>query len=145
MKTRHSLNVEAVKPPRKTRNHAEQTFHIHAYRFLRTILPQTAVVFHVPNGGKRSKIEAAILKQMGVTAGIPDFILFWDRRGYALELKTAEGELDIEQRGMHAALQIAGIPVEVVRTFEEIIKRLNEFGIPLRRTVRFGDDYRVAA
>ena len=32
--------------------------------------------FHVPNGGKRKSIEAAIMKGLGVTAGVPDVIFF---------------------------------------------------------------------
>ena len=34
--------------------------------------------FHVPNGGWRSPIEAAILKGMGVRAGVPDLIVIKD-------------------------------------------------------------------
>ena len=30
--------------------------------------------FHVPNGGARRPIEAAVLKGLGVTAGVPDVI-----------------------------------------------------------------------
>lgn len=33
------------------------------------------VFFHVPNGGKRGKVEAAIMKAMGVRAGVPDLVI----------------------------------------------------------------------
>lgn len=139
-----SLNVETPRPKLKPRRE-ETTFHVKVFEFLGLVLPREAIAFHPANGGKRDKREAAILKAMGVVAGIPDIIIFWDRRAFCLELKASDGELSIEQRGTQAAIQDAGVPVETVRTFEEITARLSEFGIPLRRTVRFGNEWRVAA
>ena len=52
---------------------------------------------HVPNGMWRDKRQAAILKAMGVQAGVPDFLIFdvpMEIRGYrgvALEMKRARG------------------------------------------------------
>jgi hypothetical protein len=48
----------------------------------------------IPNGGKRSAREAAILKAEGVTAGAPDWVLFHRTRQYvglALEFKSPNG------------------------------------------------------
>jgi hypothetical protein len=50
--------------------------------------------FHCPNGGARSKVEAAILKGLGVRAGVPDIIAIRDGRAYALELKAPGAETD---------------------------------------------------
>ncbi len=33
------------------------------------------VFFHVPNGGRRSRSEAILLKQSGVKAGVPDIVI----------------------------------------------------------------------
>jgi hypothetical protein len=41
--------------------------------------------FHPPNGGWRWHIEAAILKGLGVRAGVPDVIAVKDGRIYGLE------------------------------------------------------------
>jgi hypothetical protein len=52
---------------------------------------------HVPNGGKRTKAEAAIFKALGVQPGAPDLLLFDPppkhphAKGVALELKRASG------------------------------------------------------
>jgi hypothetical protein len=46
--------------------------------------------FHVPNGGYRKPAEAAIMKGLGVVAGVPDVIAIHQGRCYAMELK-AEG------------------------------------------------------
>ena len=51
----------------------------------------------VPNGGKRSRATAKSLKAQGVTAGVPDLLIFEsppsfpDKVGVALELKRRNG------------------------------------------------------
>jgi hypothetical protein len=54
--------------------------------------------FHPANGGWRSRVEAAILKGMGVRAGVPDIIAIKGGRCYALELKAIGGRLTPVQR-----------------------------------------------
>jgi hypothetical protein len=53
-------------------------------------VPDVRLLMHIPNGGRRTKIEASILKGMGVRAGVPDLFLAVPRGNYAglwLELK----------------------------------------------------------
>src|SRR5947209_7427343 len=47
--------------------------------------------FHPANGGQRKPIEAAILKGLGVVAGVPDVIAIHQGRVYAMELKAEGG------------------------------------------------------
>src|SRR5262249_58400862 len=47
--------------------------------------------WHTPNGGKRRPIEAAIMKSLGVRAGVADLILLHGGRMFALELKAENG------------------------------------------------------
>lgn len=44
--------------------------------------PELAMIFHVPNGGKRGKVEGAILRGLGVRPGVPDLVLPAARRGW---------------------------------------------------------------
>ena len=37
--------------------------------------PELELMFHIPNGGKRSKAEAARFKELGVNAGVSDVFL----------------------------------------------------------------------
>lgn len=37
--------------------------------------PELKLLYHIPNGGSRNKIEAANLKRQGVKAGVPDLCL----------------------------------------------------------------------
>lgn len=56
--------------------------------------PELAMLYHIPNGGKRGKIEAARFKAMGVKAGVPDLCLPVARGGYHglyIEMKRREG------------------------------------------------------
>jgi hypothetical protein len=64
--------------------------------------------FHPANGGWRSRIEAAILKGLGVRAGVPDVIAVKEGRTYALEIKRPGGRLTAPQNVAHAALRTAG-------------------------------------
>jgi hypothetical protein len=50
------------------------------------IRPATGVfAFHCPNGGARRPIEGAILKGLGVVAGVPDIIAIKDDRSLNLK------------------------------------------------------------
>ena len=97
----------------------ETAIHIDILRYLRAVLPD-AMVFHVPNGGLRSKAEAGKLERMGVVAGIPD-ILVWTRGGLTLafEVKTSRGQLSPDQSAVHEWMRSAGFRVAVVRSIDE--------------------------
>jgi hypothetical protein len=47
--------------------------------------------FHVPSGGYRRPIEAAIFTSLGAIPGIPDLIIIKGGHCFALELKAAGG------------------------------------------------------
>jgi hypothetical protein len=76
-------------------------------------------VFHVGNGGKRPRIEAAILKGLGVRAGVPDLICIRAGQVCALELKAPKGKLSRDQYETIAALRAAGARVEVANTLDD--------------------------
>ena len=62
--------------------------------------PELRLLFHVPNGGRRDKREAARLKAQGVKPGVPDLFLPVPRGGYHglwIELKAAGGRPSANQ------------------------------------------------
>lgn len=56
--------------------------------------PELELMYHIPNGGSRNKIEAARLKAQGVKPGVPDICLPIPRgkyHGLYIELKRTKG------------------------------------------------------
>jgi hypothetical protein len=76
-------------------------------------------LFHVPNGGKRSKVEAAWLKSSGVISGIPDMLFVWKGKIYGLEGKTEKGRVSDAQDAVHKAWRAQDIEIHVYRSAEE--------------------------
>jgi hypothetical protein len=103
-------------------------------KLLRHALPFGAVYFHIPNGGKRSLTEAARFKRMGVTAGMPDLGVLHEGRIAWLELKVAKGRVSDVQARAHERLRIAGCPVSICKSIDDVIAALAEAGVPLRIT-----------
>lgn len=71
------------------RGNLEQKLQIAVVNYIRMAFPDV-LCFAVPNGGKRSVIEAAMLKKMGVLAGVSDLLLFWNGGYAAIELKRPD-------------------------------------------------------
>ena len=96
--------------------------------------PELALMYHVPNGGKRSKSEAARFRAMGVKAGVPDIFLPVKRSGHWLtipadliapynglyiELKRQRGgTVSAAQKQWISDLREAGYAVEVCKGWE---------------------------
>jgi hypothetical protein len=85
------------------------------------IYPQLRLLYHVPNGGKRSPATGARLKHMGLKSGVPDLDLPVARgpwHGLRIELKAKGGRLDPEQKQWLAALVAEGYRAEVCTGWE---------------------------
>lgn len=73
--------------------------------------PELALMHHIPNGGLRSKTEAARFKAMGVKRGVADVFLPVARGGYYglyIEMKAKDGRPEKEQKEWIAAVQEQG-------------------------------------
>jgi len=90
-----------------------------------------AMLFAIPNGGKRSKKTAVDLKAEGVKPGVPDLMLTTPRgkyHGLFIEMKrTKGGVVSKEQREMIAMLQNAGYAVYVCRGCDEAQDAMREY------------------
>src|SRR5262245_66056124 len=85
--------------------------------------------FHVPNGGWRSRVEATILKGMGVRAGVPDVILIRDAEMYALEIKAEGGRLSPAQRECPERMRAAGGKVATAVGLDQALAQLEAWGL----------------
>lgn len=87
------------------------------------------VWFHVPNGGYRKPIEAAILKGLGVRPGVADLIFLYCGCFYALELKATKGRLtDAQGQFMREVLVAQGF-VACATGVDEAVEQLVEWGL----------------
>ncbi len=114
------------------RRHPEQAFQAQLVRALTSALTPETYFFAVPNGGKRTPIEAAIFVGQGVKPGVPDLLFIHDGRAYGLELKADKGRVTEIQRIVHDRLRSVGMRVGVARTLDEAFAFLRDCGIPLR-------------
>ncbi len=93
--------------------------------------PELALLFHIPNGGGRSKAEAGRFKAEGVKAGVPDLFLPVPRgehHGLFIELKRqAGGRVSDEQKVWIAQLQAQGYRVEVCKGWEAAAEVLKDY------------------
>ena len=93
--------------------------------------PELDLMHHIPNGGKRSKAEAARFKAQGVKAGVPDIFLPCPKGGYHglyIELKRVKGgRVSAAQEEFIAALRLQGYRVEVCFGMEQAREVILEY------------------
>ena len=99
--------------------------------------PELDLIFHIPNGGARSKTEAARFKAEGVKAGVPDLFLPVPRdtfHGLFIELKRLRGgRVSDEQKTWIAALQAQGYRVEVCKGWKSAADVIRDYLGPGRK------------
>lgn len=84
--------------------------------------PELKLIYHIPNGGKRNKLEAGRLKRGGVKKGVPDLCLPVSRgiyHGLYIEMKFGNGRTSKEQKEWINDLTEQGYKAVVCNGFEE--------------------------
>ena len=92
--------------------------------------PELRLLFHIPNGGSRNKIEAANLKRQGVKAGVPDLFLPVARgvyHGLFIEMKAGKNRPTKRQKEWIDALQKQGYAAFVCWGADEAIAVLKSY------------------
>ena len=80
------------------------------------------LIFSVPNGGKRNKLESKKLKQTGVMAGVSDLIVLLPSKCLFIELK-AEKEIQSDvQKKFESKVNLLGFDYYLIRSIEEFEK-----------------------
>lgn len=87
------------------------------------------VFTHVPNGGYRRPIEAAIFKGIGVRAGVSDLLLWREGKSYALELKAPGGRVSEKQLEFISDMEKAGAFTCVCEGLDRALKTLEAWGL----------------
>jgi len=103
------------------------------FQHLRARAAPGVFAFHPANGGYRKPIEAAILKGLGVVAGVPDVIAIHNGRCFALEIKAPGGRATDKQLATIAALREAGAFVGIAEGINRAIACLEAWGLLVGR------------
>jgi hypothetical protein len=113
---------------------AEQTIQAAVFEHFAARGAPGVYAFHVPNGGWRSRVEAKILKGLGVRPGVPDVIAIHRGEIYALELKADNGKATDAQLQAIEDLRAAGAHAEVAVGLDAAIKQLEDWQLLRGRT-----------
>jgi len=111
------------------RRHPEAQIQRAVFQHLRARGCPGVFAFHPANGGYRRPVEAALLKGMGVVAGVPDVIVIHQGRVYALELKAPGGRATDKQLATIAALEAAGAFTCIAEGLDRAMACLERWGL----------------
>ena len=117
------------------RAHPEEQLQMQVCKFLHHALEGNSTFFAVPNGGLRSRSEAARFKATGTIAGMPDICVVNDGRLIGIELKAPKGRVSDAQLYCHERLRRARVPVTVCKSVDDVIAALTESGVPLKARI----------
>ena len=86
----------------------EQAIHLAICAHIRARAYPSVLWWHTPNEGKRGRVNSAMLKRMGMRAGVSDLIFVHRGKVYALELKAPGNYPTAAQHEFMADIDKAG-------------------------------------
>ena len=93
--------------------------------------PELELMYHIPNGGSRNRVEAARLKGQGVKPGVPDIFLSVPKgqyHGLYIEMKRQHGGmLSDDQKKVIPKLREQGYRVEVCKGFNQAVEAIEAY------------------
>lgn len=107
----------------------EWKFQAAAIRYIKTAHKDLTPV-HVPSEGKRNGMQQRVLKEMGLTAGIPDILIFdvsMKYIGLAIELKIWPNKATEKQIEFMELLERNGWLTGVCYSIEQVIALLDRY------------------
>lgn len=93
-------------------------------------MPQLRLLFAIPNGGSRHRLEAANLKRQGLKAGVPDICLAYPKgvyHGLYIELKVGKNKPSQAQKEWLARLNSAGYMAVVCYGFQQAKETIEKY------------------
>lgn len=108
----------------------EQILFIQWCRLHEDVYPQLRWIHHIPNGGRRDAKEAAVLKQMGVKAGVSDIHFPYPSGRYIgmyIEMKYGSNLPSKEQREFMREMEFAGHYCCICYSAAAAVKAVEEY------------------
>lgn len=114
---------------------AEDCIQASIVSYVRSVAPD-CVIAAIPNGGLRTKAEAARFAWTGVVAGIPDLLLMMPggKVGF-IEVKTDTGRLSPAQVVIRDRMIVLGTPHVLARCIDDVRAALTAWGAPTREAL----------
>lgn len=111
--------------------HIESVIQQTCVQWFRLQYPQLALLlFAVPNGGARRKIEGAIMKAEGTTRGVSDLLLLFPAKGFhglCIEMKSPKGKQQPSQKIWQRKVEWAGYKYALCHSVEEFMTEVNTY------------------
>lgn len=111
--------------------HLESDLQKNCVRWFRHQYPELSrLLFAVPNGGKRSRIEAAIMYGEGVVSGVADLILLVPRGDYhslCIEMKYGKNVQSENQKEWGKDVERYGNKYAVCRSIDSFVELVNNY------------------
>jgi hypothetical protein len=112
-------------------NHPESILQKNCVFWFRAQYPRVArLLFSVPNGGYRRRVEAMIMKAEGQTAGVSDLILLIPTESYSslcIEFKVDTGKQTDLQRSWQELAEQHGNKYVICRSFDEFRSAIQNY------------------
>lgn len=113
-------------------NHEEADIQSEFFNQVKLFFPRIPdkLLFAVPNGGSRNKLEAINLKRQGTKSGVADVILLIPKGGFAslcLEFKTKTGKQSDEQKEFQKQAENCENKYVIVRSVKEAIEEMKGY------------------
>ena len=103
----------------------QEIFIWYSNNYCRLSQQNRGIIFAVPNGGTRNKMEAITLKATGLLAGVSDLIVIHKENVLFIEVKTEIGKQSKEQIDFENRIKENGFQYHIVKSlpdFTRIIK-----------------------
>jgi len=85
------------------------------------------LIFSIPNGGTRNKLEAITMKATGLLAGASDLIVILPNgKLFFIELKIEKGIQSDKQKHFENRVSDLGFKYKIIRTLDEFKNFVNE-------------------
>lgn len=117
---------------KRTLSHEEADIQSEFFKQVKLFFPRIPdkLLFAVPNGGSRNKLEAINLKRQGTKSGVADVILLIPKGGFAslcLEFKTKTGKQSQDQKEFQKQAENCGSKYVIVRSVKDAIKEVKKY------------------
>ncbi len=85
------------------------------------------IIFAVPNGGSRNRLEAFNLKVSGVLAGVADLIIVGNKKVLFVEMKYKKGTQQDTQKQFQQRVEELGHRYVLCRSFEQFKEEVEQW------------------